>query len=91
MLKFVPANADKCASESHEEEGRCRMRLEKLRAQLAEAEAELRHHMASWEYAFAMGQSCHGGSEHPIHWATRARTEELLGRCRDLRAQLAEY
>jgi len=62
-----------------------------LRAQLAEAEAELERHMASWEYAFAMGQSCHGGSEHPRHWATRARTAELLGRCRDLRARLAEY
>jgi hypothetical protein len=65
--------------------------IAKLRAQLAEAEAELRHHMSSWEYAFAMGQSCQGGSEHPTHWATRARTEELLGRCRDLRARLAEH
>jgi len=67
------------------------MRLQKLRAQLAEADAELRLHMASWEYAFAMGQSCHGGSEHPTHWATRARTEQLLRRCRDLRARLAEH
>ena len=67
------------------------MRLQKLRAQLAEADAELRLHMASWEYAFAMGQSCHVGSEHPIHWATRARTAELHGRCRDLRARLAEH
>jgi hypothetical protein len=67
------------------------MSMEKLRAQLAEAEAELKHHMASWDYAFAMGQSCNGGSEHPVHWATRARTEEMLGRCRDLRARLAEH
>ena len=67
------------------------MRIQKLRAQLAQAEAELKQHMASWEYAFAMGQSCHGGSEHPTHWATRARTEELLGRCSDLRALLSEH
>ena len=67
------------------------MNFEKLGAQLVEAEAELKRHMASWEYAFAMGQSCHGGSEHPMHWATRVRTEELLGRCRDLRARLAEH
>jgi hypothetical protein len=67
------------------------MNIEKLRAQLAEAEAELKRHMASWDYAFAMGHSCHGGSEHPVHWATRARTEELSSRCRELRACLAEY
>jgi len=29
--------------------------LEQLRSELAAAEAELRAHMASWEYAFAMG------------------------------------
>lgn len=62
-----------------------------LRRQLAEAEAELKRHMASWEYAFAMGSSRDGGSEHPTHWATRAQTERLLTRCRDLRAQLAEH
>jgi hypothetical protein len=38
---------------------------EKLRSELASAEAELRRHMASWEYAFAMGSSCHGQGEHP--------------------------
>ena len=65
--------------------------IQDLRAELAAAEAELRIHLASWEYAFAMGQSCHGGSEHPVHWATRARTDELLGCCRDLRARLAEH
>ena len=47
--------------------------------------------MASWEYAFAMGSSCHGQSEHPTHWGTRARTERLVTRCRYLRAQLAEH
>ena len=64
---------------------------ERLRDQLDAATAELKAHMASWEYAFAMGSSRHGGSEHPTHWATRARTEELEARCRHLRARLAEF
>jgi hypothetical protein len=63
---------------------------ERIRAQLEAATAELKAHMASWEYAFAMGSSHHGGSEHPTHWLTRARTEELEARCRELRAQLAQ-
>ena len=63
---------------------------ERLETELAQATAELKAHMASWEYAFAMGSSG-GGREHPLHWATRARTEELMARCRELRAQLAEY
>jgi hypothetical protein len=65
--------------------------IERLRAELIAAEAELKRHMASWEYAFAMGGRCHGGGEHPRHWATRAHTDELLGRCRNLRALLAEH
>lgn len=64
---------------------------DRLRAELDAATAELRTHMASWEYAFAMGSSLHGASEHPSHWLTRARTEELQGRCRELRAHLAEH
>jgi len=47
--------------------------------------------MATWEYAFAMGGGCHSGRDHPVHWATQARTEELAARCRELRAQLAEH
>jgi hypothetical protein len=47
--------------------------------------------MASWEYAFAMGASRDGANNHPVHWATRERTESLLARCRALRARLAEY
>jgi hypothetical protein len=62
-----------------------------LHAKLAAAEAELRRHMASWEYAFAMGSSCHGQGEHPTHWATRAHTERLADRCRNLRAMLSEH
>jgi len=64
---------------------------ERLKADLAAAEAELRTHVASWEYAFAMGATQHGGHEHPTHARTRARTEHLVGRCRDLRARLAEH
>jgi hypothetical protein len=63
---------------------------EKLRAELDEAIDELKAHMATWEYAFAMAGGCHGGSEHPTHWATRARTDTLRERCRNLRARLAE-
>jgi hypothetical protein len=47
--------------------------------------------MASWEYAFAMAGGPHGGREHPTHWATRARTEELVARRRALAAQVAEH
>jgi hypothetical protein len=65
--------------------------LDHLRAELEAANARLRVHLSSWEYAFAMGSSCHGASEHPVHWATRARTEELEARCRDLRARLSEF
>jgi hypothetical protein len=65
--------------------------LERLKTELAAAEAELREHMASWEYAFAMGSSRDGGSNHPIHRRTRARTDRLMSRCRDLRARLAEH
>ena len=67
------------------------MMVERLRAELVAVEAELKRHMASWEYAFAMGGSCHGGGEHPRHWATRAHTERLLRRSRDLRARLSEH
>jgi hypothetical protein len=65
--------------------------LELLKNELATAEAELRAHMASWEYAFAMGSSRDGGSNHPLHRKTRERTEMLLSRCHDLRARLAEH
>jgi len=65
--------------------------IERLKAELAKAEAALKAHMASWEYAFAMGSSRDGGTEHPTHAATHARTAELTGRCNDLRARLAEH
>jgi hypothetical protein len=65
--------------------------IERLRAELAETEAELRAHLASWEYAFAMAGGPNGGREHPLHWATRARTDELVARRRALAARLAEY
>ena len=65
--------------------------LETLRSQLAAAEAELRAHMASWDYAFAMGSSRDGASNHPRHRETREHTDVLAGRCRDLRARIAEH
>ena len=64
---------------------------ERLRAELDVATAELRAHLASWEYAFAMAGGANGGREHPVHEATRRQTEALQARCRDLRAQLAEH
>lgn len=62
-----------------------------LKSQLAAANAELKAHMASWEYAFAMGSGRDGGRNHPLHAATRARTDALIGRCRDLRALVSEH
>jgi hypothetical protein len=65
--------------------------LDLLRGELATAEADLRAHMASWEYAFAMGSSADGGRDHPKHRETRERTQQLVIRCRDLRARVAEH
>lgn len=65
-------------------------RMDDLEAELECARAELAAHMASWEYAFAMGSSRHGANEHPSHWLTRARTDELRARCRDIEARVAE-
>jgi Tfp pilus assembly protein FimV len=65
--------------------------IERLQSDLDHATAELKAHMASWAYAFAMGAGNHGGQNHPVHVATRERTEQLQARCRDLRAQLAEH
>lgn len=62
-----------------------------LTAQLAHAAAELKAHMASMEYAYAMGSTRDGAREHPLHWATRARTDQLVARVEALRARLAEY
>ena len=64
---------------------------ERLRAELDVATAELQAHLASWEYAYAMAGGANGGRDHPIHEATRQRTEALVARCRDLRAHLAEH
>ncbi len=65
--------------------------IERLQADLEIALAELKSHLASWAYAYAMGSSHHGGGGHPAHVATRARTDALQRRCHDLRAQLAEH
>ena len=45
---------------------------ESLKAEFAQATAELKAHMATWEYAFAMAAGCHGGRDHPAHWETQA-------------------
>jgi hypothetical protein len=63
---------------------------ERIEEDLARADADLKAHLASWEYAFAMAGGCHGGREHPLHWQTRARTTALAARCDALRARLAE-
>jgi len=65
--------------------------VDPLRAALAAAERELRDHLASWEYAFAMGETRHGGRAHPRHRATHERTRALVTRRDDLRARLAEH
>jgi hypothetical protein len=64
---------------------------ERLQAELEAATQELKDHMASWAYAYAMAGGANGGRDHPVHEATRRRTEALAARCRDLRAQLAEH
>ncbi len=65
--------------------------LDRLRSELAGASAELKAHMASWEYAFAMGSGRDGAQHHPRHRETHERTAALTSRCRDLRARLSEY
>jgi len=65
--------------------------VDRLKADLADAEADLRAHVASWEYAFAMGSTQHGDGSHPAHVRTRARTAELVDRCHGLRARIAEH
>ena len=63
---------------------------ETVQAELAKATGELKAHMATWEYAFAMAAGCDAGHNHPMHRETRARTERLEARCHELRARLAE-
>jgi hypothetical protein len=65
--------------------------IEKLRAELAEASAELTDHLGSWEYAFAMASSCHGAADHPVLDDARAKTARLKARCDLLRARVAEF
>jgi hypothetical protein len=62
---------------------------ERLQQELDEATAELKEHMASWAYAYAMAAGPAG--EHPEHWRTRERTAQLRSRVKDLRARLAEH
>ena len=64
---------------------------ERLRQELDKAGAELKAHMASWEYAYAHAGGRNGGADHPVHERTRARTAELQNRVRNLKARLAEH
>jgi hypothetical protein len=48
--------------------------------ELAAAQAALRAHLGSWEFAFANAGGCHGGVGHPAHVATRELTAELSAR-----------
>jgi hypothetical protein len=63
--------------------------MNELAQALADATAELKAHMASWEYAYAMAAGPAG--EHPVHWRTRERTAALQNRVRDLTARLQEH
>jgi hypothetical protein len=65
--------------------------MEDLRAELEEARAALREHVASWPYAFAMAGGCHGGAEHPSLRAVRDEVDRLRTRCGDLEARIAEH
>jgi hypothetical protein len=64
--------------------------MEHQRAELEEATAALREHLASWPYAYAMAGGCHGGAEHPTLRAVRDEVDRLRARRRDLEARIAE-
>jgi hypothetical protein len=65
--------------------------MEDLRAELEEATAALREHLASWPYAYAMAGGCHGGANHPSLRAVRDEVDALRERCRDLKARIEEH
>jgi hypothetical protein len=65
--------------------------IDRLRADLAAVEAELRAHRSSWAYAFAMGAVSQGGAGHPMHAQTHARTADLVQRTQALQARIAEH
>jgi hypothetical protein len=65
--------------------------VDQLQAELDEATAQLRTHLASWPYAFAMAGGCNGGGGHPALRAVLEENERLRARCRDLHARIAEF
>lgn len=65
--------------------------IDRLTRELADATAQLSAHLGSWEYAYAMGAACQGGSDHPVLAEARAKTARLERLCGDLRARLAEH
>jgi hypothetical protein len=64
--------------------------IQDLQAELDDAMAELRAHLASWPGAFAMAAGGNGGPEHPALRDVREENDRLRARCRNLRARIAE-
>jgi hypothetical protein len=64
--------------------------IQDLHAELDDAMAELRAHLAGWPDAFAMAAGGNGGPEHPALRDVREENDRLRARCRNLRARIAE-
>ena len=60
------------------------MTTQRVRTEMLATEAELKRHMASYEYALRSVAAATAAGEHPRHRATCAHTEKLLRHCRDL-------
>ena len=63
---------------------------EQLAERLHNAEKELRAHMGSWEYAFAMGDRC-AIPDDPVLRETRGRADRLRQEYRDAKAVVQEH
>jgi hypothetical protein len=62
-----------------------------LESELAVTESEIRRHMNSMEWAFAMGHGCSMDGAHPKLTAIRDRVTRLITRSNDIKAQIAEF
>jgi len=65
--------------------------IQDLQAELDDAMAEVRTHLASWPEAFAMAAGGNGGPEHPALRDVGEENDRLRARCRNLRARIAEH
>lgn len=65
--------------------------LEALRGELMVTDAEIRRHMHSMEWAFAMGHGCSMDGAHPRLKEIRDRVTRLCVRSRDIKALLQEF